>query len=331
MSTRSHQPSARGLVALTGANGFVGRHTVTAFLARGTPLRAFSRSEASSSDIPAVVDCRIVGEIDGKTDWAGELDGVDSVVHLAARVHVMDDRATDPLALYREVNVHGTERLARAAVEAGVRRLVFVSSVKVNGENTEEIPYSEASVPAPVDPYAISKLEAEQALHMVASETGLEVVILRPPLMYGPGVGANFLRLLYAVSRGVPLPLGSTDNRRSLLYVGNMADAIVRCVEHSAAAGETFLVCDGPAVSTAELVHEISHATGRSPRLLRISPALLRLAGKVTGRQAAIQRLLGSLEVDDSRIRETLGWEPPYSMREGLAETARWWNMEEGS
>jgi|SRR5690625_626329 len=318
-------------VAITGANGFVGRRTVGTFLALGTRVRAICRTEAGVDMVPSGADSRVVGDIDTHTDWSGVLENVNTVVHLAARVHVMNDHASDPLALYREVNVNGTVQLARAAAEVGVRRFVFVSSIKANGEATAETPFSESSVPAPVDPYGISKLEAEQALHAIAAETGLEVVVLRPPLIYGPGVGANFRRLLNAVSRGVPLPFGAIENRRSLLFVGNMVNALVQCVEHPSAAGETFLVSDGPSVSSAELVTEISYALGRRPRLLRISPALLDAVGRVTGRRAAVQRLVGSLEVDSSRIRKVLDWTPPYSMREGLLETADWWRTVERS
>jgi nucleoside-diphosphate-sugar epimerase len=275
--------------------------------------------------IPTDTEHRVAGEIDGQTDWAGVLDGADVVVHLAARVHVMDDRAADRLALYRAVNVDGTVHLAKAAAEAGARRFVFVSSIKANGEVTEAEPFSETSVPAPADPYGISKLEAERALLALSNDTGLEVVIVRPPLMYGPGVGANFGRLLRAVARGVPLPFGGIENRRSLLFVGNMADALVRCAEHPAAPGETFMLSDGRPVSSAELVRGIAQALGRSPRLLNVPPRTLGVLGRVTGKAAAVQRLLDSLEVDSSRIRRVLGWTPPYRMDEGLAETAEWW------
>jgi nucleoside-diphosphate-sugar epimerase len=259
------------------------------------------------------------------TAGSGYLSNVSTVVHLAARVHVLDDPAADPLAAYREVNVDGALRLARSAADAGVRRFVFVSSIKVNGEATHGAPFTEASPPNPVDPYGISKWEAEQGLRQIAGETGLEVVILRPPLVYGPGVKANFRRLLAGVDRGAPFPFGAIHNRRSLVFVGNLADAIVSAVEHPAAAGETFLVSDGPAVSSPELVRAIAHALGRRPRLLDVPPSLLTLAGRVLRRDAVVQRLLGSLEIDSSRIRTTLDWTPPYTMQQGLAETASWW------
>jgi UDP-glucose 4-epimerase len=235
------------------------------------------------------------------------------------------------LALYRAVNVDGTVHLAKAAAAAGARRFVFVSSIKANGEVTDVEPFSEASVPAPADPYGISKLEAERARLALSNDTGLEVVIVRPPLMYGPGVGANFGRLFNAVARGVPLPFGGIENRRSLLFVGNMADALVRCAEHPAAPGETFMLSDGRPVASAELVRGIAPALGRSPRLLTIPPRILGVLGRVTGKAAAVQRLLGSLEVDSTHIRRVLGWTPPYTMDEGLVETAEWWKMLEGS
>jgi nucleoside-diphosphate-sugar epimerase len=236
----------------------------------------------------------------------------------------MDETAGDPLIAYRQVNVAGTENLARQAVEHGVRRLVFLSSIKVHGEETA-VPYTEQHLAAPQDPYGASKLEAEKILHEISTETGLEVVIIRPPLVYGPGVKANFLNLLKIVERGVPLPLASITNARSLVYLGNLIDAIVTCATHPRAAGQTFLVSDGEDVSTPQLIRQLATALDRPARLLPFPPSLMRLAGKLTGKSMAVDRLLGSLVVDSGKIRRELGWKPPYTMAEGLAETAKWY------
>ena len=268
----------------------------------------------------------VVRQIDGLTDWQAALNGVEVVIHLAARVHVMKDTSVDPLAEFRRVNVQGTENLARQAVRAGVRRLVYVSSIKVNGEGTSGSQgYSERDTPAPQDAYGISKWEAEQALHRVAQETGLEVVIVRPPLVYGPGVKGNFISLLAAVGKGIPLPLASTDNARSLVYVGNLVDALIACATHPAAAGQTYLVSDGAPVSTATLVEKIAGALDCRSRSFYFPPVLMRAAAALLGRSAQIDRLFGSLRVDDEKIRRELGWIPPYTLEQGLRATAEWY------
>lgn len=256
----------------------------------------------------------VAGELGAETDWREALVGVDVVVHLAARVHQMRDRMADPLAEFRRVNVEGTRRLAEQAAEAGVKRFVFVSSIKVNGEGTSPgQAYCETDAPAPADPYGISKYEAEEALHEIGARTGLEVVILRPPLMVGHGVKGNLASLAGAIRRGWPLPFGAiTENLRSLLDVRNLADAIVVCAEHSRAAGEVFLVSDGVPVSTAELARQIGKAVGRSPLLLPVPVAPLRIAGRATGKKAAVERLTGSLLINDSKIRRLLAWVPKF-------------------
>jgi len=263
------------------------------------------------------------------TDWTRALQGVDAVVHLAARAHVMQDSAADPLAAYRGINVLATHALARAAAQAGVRRFVYVSSIKVNGESTGA-PFSELDVPQPQDAYGRSKWEAEQSLREIATTTRLPVVILRPPLIYGPGVKGNFLSLLRAIDRGLPLPLAAIRNRRSLLYVGNLADALVLCLEHEAAAGQTYLVADDT-VSTPDLVRQIAQALDRPARLVFVPPLLLRMAGAALGKSAAVARLLGSLEIDSSRIRRELGWLPRTGIAQGLGETARWYHRHPGT
>lgn len=304
-------------VLVTGANGFVGEALCPLLEKSGWTLRKATRSPQAGSVA--------VGNIGPDTDWRIALEGVTAVVHLAARVHIMRDATHDPLAEYRAVNCAGTENLARQAAQAGVKRLVYLSSIKVNGESTGSLPFRADDPPHPQDPYAQSKWEAEQSLHRIAAATGLEIVVLRPPLVYGPGVKANFLRLLGLVERGLPLPFGAINNRRSLLYLGNLADAVRVCLSHPAAAGKTYLVSDGASLSSADLVRGLAGALGKSPRLFPIPPALLRLAGLLSGKSAEIERLLDSLEVDGTAIEQELDWRPPYSMAQGLAITAGWY------
>ena len=262
----------------------------------------------------------VVGNLDASTDWHAALTACNAVVHLAARVHVMGDTAQNPLVLYRSTNLDATLNLARQAAQAGVKRFVFISTIKVSGEG-RGAPYRETDEPAPEDAYAISKWEAEQGLAEIAQQTGLEIVILRPPLVYGPSVGANFLRLMQTVERGWPLPLSAIHNRRSLLYLGNFTDAIRLCMEHPAAAGQTFLLDDGEAVSTPELIRALATALRRPARLLPVPVDLLQLVGWMTGNRAAASRLTGSLYVDSQKIRDRLEWTPRYSLQDGLAAT----------
>lgn len=305
-------------VLLTGATGFVGRALHLLLLQTGHSVRIAARRQLDTESEQV-----LVGDIGPETDWKDAVEGIEVVIHLAARVHQMQDAAVDALAAYRATNTLGTERLARAAAQAGVRRFVFVSSVKAVGEcSARGQPLTEDSPARPEDPYGLSKLEAEHLLDRVAREAAMEVVIVRPPLVYGPGVRANFGNLLRAVARGWPLPLGCVDNRRSLIAVGNLASALLVCATHPAAAGHTYFVSDDDDVSSAELVRRIAHALGRPARLLPVPVSLLRLAGWLTGRSAAVQRLTASMVVSSARIRTELGWSPPLSMRQALAEIA---------
>ncbi len=246
-----------------------------------------------------------------------------AVVHLAARAHVTADDTIDSLAAYREVNVMGTQRLARAAAVGGIGRFVYLSSVKVNGEGASE-PYTERDVPRPEDPYGVSKWEAEQALWKAAAGSDLRPVVLRSPLVYGPGVKANFLKLMGAVDRSLPFPVASIKNRRSLIFVENLADAIFVCLSHPGAAGRTYLVCDGEDVSTAELIRRIALALERPARIFPFPPAPLESAARLLWRAATVKRIWGSLVVDSSAIRDELSWTPAYSMVQGLRKTAAW-------
>ena len=320
-------------ILVTGANGFVGTALCTALLQHGYGLRKAVRSDESGiggslQDNATNVETVHVGDIASQTDWSRALAAVDMVIHLAARVHVMSKSAANPLAEFRRINTAGTEHLARSAAASGVKRLVYVSSIKVNGEETHEgRKFSAADSHAPQDAYGISKLEAEQALHRVAQETGLEIVILRPPLVYGPGVKGNFAQMLKVVFRGIPLPLASVQNRRSLIYVGNLVDALIASATHPAAAGQTYLVCDGEEISTPDLLRQLAAAMGVSSRLFPCPPAWLRLAGKLAGKSQQLERLLGSLQVDGDKIRRDLNWVPPYSLQQGLQATAEWYRI----
>jgi len=306
-------------ILITGANGFVGRALCAELLRCGHAVRGALRQEGGRALMEGVGPI-VVGAINADTDWKAALATCNVVVHLAARVHVLDDTASDPLAAFRSTNTVATLNLARQAAQAGVKRFVFISSIKVNGEG-RDAPYRETDAAAPEDAYAISKWEAEQGLRQIERETGMEVVILRPPLVYGPGVKANFQRLLQVVRRGWPLPLGAIHNRRSLLYLGNFVDAIRLGIEHPAAAGQTFLLDDGEPVSTPQLIRALARAMGRPARLLAVPVGMLEFAGALLGKRAAVARLTGSLWVDGSAIRTHLGWVPPFSMAAGLAAT----------
>lgn len=319
--------SRLGKVAVTGASGFVGHALCSRLLEEGVEVIAIGRSQSASSSLADRSFTQLlVGEMGPYTDWSAALDGVEVVIHLAARVHVMRESAADPLAEFRSVNTAGTEHLARCAAAGGVKRLVYVSSIKVNGEQTSGgQKFSAEDMPAPQDPYGVSKWEAEQALHRVAGETGLEVVIVRPPLVYGPGVKGNFAQMLSVVARGIPLPFASLRNQRSLVYLGNLVDALNICATHPAASGQTYLVCDGEDVSTPELLRQLAVAMDAPSRLLPCPSMLLRLAGKLAGKSQQVERLLGSLQVDGDKIRRELNWVPPYSLQQGLQATAKWY------
>lgn len=302
-------------VLVTGASGFVGRALTMRLLAEGRVVCGTRRRGAPLAKGVQVV---AVGDLGADTDWRAAVAGVQTVVHLAARVHVMRDAAADPLQEFRRANVDGTVTLARQAVAAGVRRFIFLSSAKVNGESGA---FRETDPPNPHGPYAISKQEAEAGLREISASTGLEVVIIRAPLVYGPGVKANFRSLIDAVAKGIPLPLGASENRRSLVALPNLVDLIVTCMEHPSAANETFFVSDGEDLSTTELVRRIANAIGKPARVIPLPSILLWIVATLVGRRDVAQRLLGTLQLDVSKARRVLGWHPPLGIDEALKST----------
>ena len=296
-------------VLVTGASGFVGRAVVAQLMRCGRPVTAARRGPvpAGSSASESALRTVRVGELTQETDWRTALDGVDAMVHCAARVHVMRETLSDPLAEFRRVNVDGTLQLARQAAEAGVQRFVFISSIGVNGAETFGAPFTPDDVPAPHSAYAQSKHEAELVLQALARETGMGVVIIRPPLVFGPDAPGNFDRLLRALSRGVPLPFGAVTNRRSLVALDNLVSLIATCVDHPEAANHTFMVSDGEDISTTDLLRRLARGLGRPARLLPVPSAALRAAAVTLGKADFAQRLCGSLQVDISETRRVLG------------------------
>lgn len=306
-------------VLVTGASGFVGEAVIFRLLLdrKFIPIAA-ARGATRLNGLCTVVPFELTG-----SNALPYLNDVRVVIHAAARVHVMNETSVDALTEFRKVNVEGTLRLARCAAKSGVKRFIFISSIKVNGESTVlGKPFKADDLPVPADPYGISKYEAEEALKQLSLDTGMEVVIIRPPLVYGPGVKANYLSMLTWLERGVPLPLGSIRNQRSLVAIGNLVSLIIRCINHPAAANQTFLVSDGEDLSTTQLLTRLSKALGRPSRLIPFPQWLLKLVALVLGKQAAVQRICGSLQVDISKNRELLGWTPPVSIDKAMCETA---------
>ena len=309
--------SQTGLTLITGATGFVGSGVVPRLAAESIETLACVRRNIFLMQKGLRV--AQVAELTVNTDWLQVLTGVQNVVHLAARVHVMHDTEVDPLTAFRTVNVEGTLNLARQSAAAGAKRFVFISSVKVNGEATQPgVAFTEADAPDPQDAYGQSKHEAEQGLRQLSADTGMEVVIIRPPLVYGPGVKANFAALMRAVQRGWPLPLGAVYNQRSLVALDNLVDFIITCITHPHAANQTFLVSDGQDLSTTELVRGMAQAAGVPARLLPVPVSALQAGASLMGKGDAVQRLCGNLQVDISKARTLLGWTPPVSVEEGL-------------
>lgn len=302
-------------ILVTGCNGFVG----TAF-----------RRYLEQRDIPYVGTSRHAGSglvqvqrIDGDTDWSHALLGCNTVIHLANRAHVMRETERDPLAAFRKVNVDGTLGLARQAHAAGVRRFVYISSVKVNGDTTGVEPFRATDTPAPTDPYGISKWEAEQGLKALGEKTGLEIVIVRPPLVYGPGVKANFERLVHAIQRGLPMPFGLVRNKRSMVAVDNLCDFLLTSARHPAASGQTFLVSDGHDLSTGDLIRMIAQALGMQPRLLPVPTSIMQWTARLLGKGDMAMRVLGSLQIDIAPAQRLLDWRPPVTPEIAIGQTVQ--------
>lgn len=311
-------------VLVTGATGFTGRALVPALLAAGWDVRATGRNAGNRPRCDSPSLKFIPADLATFNEWSALVEGMDAVVHLAARAHVMRDESADPLAAFRSANVVPTTRLAQAAARAGVGQFLFISSIKVNGEGKGDSPYSEADPPQPEDAYGVSKLEAERALRLQSADHGLSATILRPPLIYGPGVKGNFRRLLLLVKRGVPLPFAKAHNRRSLLFVGNFCSAVLAALKQPARGERVYLLSDGEDVSVAELIARIARALGRPARLFPFPVSALRAGASAFGLEGELRRLTGSLLVDSSRARNELQWSAPYSLNDGLAATAAW-------
>ena len=310
-------------ILVTGATGFVGRSLCRRLIERGHRVVAAVRRPDAADSLPTAVEPLPLGEINASLACPPTtFDDIDVAIHLAARVHVLNERSRDPAAAFQDVNVLGSERLARAAA-GRVKRFIYVSSVHAMCTLADE-PLDETGPCRPETPYGQSKLAAEQRLRAIADKTGLELVIVRPPPVYGPGHAGNLTRLFRVAAAGWPLPLGDLRNRRSLVYVENLADALAHCAEHPAARGHTFLVSDGEDVSLSDLVARVARTSGRTPRLLPAPTRTLRLVGRATGRLPAVERLLGSLAVDSTHIRTTLAWRPPHTLDEGLSATTAW-------
>lgn len=301
-------------ILVTGASGFVGTALCAELERRSITCTAAVRKASNPAQLA-------VGELSATTDWSQALAGCDAVIHLAARVHVMNDTSDDPLAAFRAVNVAASVRLARQAAQHGVKRFVFVSSVKVNGEATGTRPFTAFDAGAPQDPYGQSKLEAELALKEVALATGLELVIVRPPLVYGPGVRANFMRLMQLAKIGLPLPLGAIHNQRSMVALDNLADLLILCCRHPAAPGQTFMVSDDHDVSIGELLRMLASGMGRRTWLMPLPAGLIQRCAALLGKKAVADRLLGSLQVDIAHTKTTLGWKPVLDIQESINKT----------
>ncbi|MEC4747380.1 SDR family oxidoreductase [Methylomicrobium sp. Wu6] len=316
----NHVPLPSGKLLVTGANGFIGRLLCAALINRQGSVKAAARNAGEAAPN---IDTIAVGNIDGSTDWSMALQGIEVVIHLAARAHIMRDTAADPLAEFRKVNVDGTLNLAGQALQASVKRFIFISSIKVNGEATSPgRPFHADDAPTPEDAYGLSKREAEDGLRELCADSTMEFVIIRPPLVYGPGVKGNFFSMMRWLDKGIPLPFASIQNRRSLVAADNLVDLIITCIGHPMAANQIFLAGDGEDLSTPELLKRTAAALGKRARLLPVPTALLAFAARCLGKTAAVQKLCGSLQVNIQKTRSMLGWRPPVGVDQALRASA---------
>lgn len=302
-------------ILITGGSGFLGKSLIEELSSKDTNLVSVYRNKSITPRQGFLID-----SLNSQTDWTNAFLEVDVVIHCAARAHIMKDQSQDPITSFREINTFGTLNLARCAAKDGVKRFIFISSIKVSGETTSlGCPFKSSDEPNPTDPYAISKFEAEEGLKAIAEETGMQVVIIRPPLVYGPGVKGNFASLMKFTTKGLPLPLGAiTRNLRSIVSVENLVDLIITCIEHPDAANQIFLVSDDHDVSTAELLNEMARADDRSSRLVPVPASLMQFAANLLGKGAVAERLFGSLQVDIEHTKKVLNWSPPISFSEGI-------------
>ena len=308
------------VVLLTGATGFIGK-ALTHYLKSDDSYSLVTVSRSNENIRTPDVKSYIIHDISPETEWSDFLQDVDVIIHTAARAHIIKENSDDPLTEFRKTNCQGTLKLAEKAAQIGIKRFIFISSVGVHGDQSLR-PFTEKDPLSPLEPYAISKLEAEKGLFEIADKSEMEVVIIRPPLVYGPNAPGNFRLLVNWVSKNVPLPLGSVHNKRSFIGLDNLTDFIITCIEHPAAANETFLVSDDEDMSTTELLQRMGSALGKSARLIPVPPLLLQTGAGLFGKRKMARRLLGSLQVDISKAKELLGWRPPVSVDEGLRRTA---------
>jgi len=314
-------------ICVTGSSGFIGKALCKQLLKYKHDILATSRY-SNLPDIKPEKNLKFIQieDINIEKKWPEILSGVECIIHCAARAHIMNDNKVDSLSLYQKVNVEGTRKLAEQASIAGVKRLIFLSSIKVNGELTKKsFCFRHADIPFPEDAYGISKWEAEQVLWEISRKSGLEIVIIRPPLVYGPGVKGNFLRLLNLVKRNVPIPLATVDNYRSFIGIDNLVDLLIRCTDHPGASGQTFLVSDGEDLSTPTLIKKISSAMGKKNFLFPVPISLIKFIGRMVGKSSEVDRLLSSLQIDSSLVYDKLGWKPPLNSDEGLLKMIKWY------
>lgn len=310
------------MILLTGSTGFVGNAILKYLVSVRFPVRTYGRS---SNLIYSNDHCHVTGNICSETNYSSALQGINVVIHCAAQTHIMNTRVINAAEIYHDINVEGTLNLAKQAVKAGVKRFIFVSSIKVNGESSKlSVPFKSSDIPRPLDDYGVSKSDAEIELIALANSTGLELVVIRPTLVYGPGVKANFAALMKLASKGIPLPFGCiTQNKRSLVSVTNLVDLIITCIDHPKAANQVFLVSDDHDVSTSEMVREMAIALDKPTWQLPVPVWCYKLAGKLFNKADVVDRLIGSLQVDITHTKETLGWEPPQTLQEGFKQTAQ--------